>query len=173
MLGSGRSPHASARPRLVGGSLRARPWLSRRARWGARHAARLRRDPRGDVRRPELGRGTRRFGACVRLADRRRRPRCTASTRIIASAPPIPNSLAAFVIDHICALRVTGLSQSASGQRDYPGPPSRWEGLRLDKPKSGKRAQHSRGLVSRPKRALETSSLPGLAFDGPHRHRWL
>ena len=24
-----------------------------------------------------------------------------------------------------------------------------------------------------PRAQLETSSLPGLAFDGPHRHRWL
>src|SRR4029453_12455266 len=49
------------------------------------------------------------------------------------------------------ALRVTRLGQSASGQRDYPAPPSRWEVHRHDKPKAGKRAQHSRGLVSRPK----------------------
>jgi hypothetical protein len=88
VLGSGRSPHASARPRLVGGFLRARPWVPRRARWGARHTARLRRDPRGDVRRPELGRGTRRFRARLRLADRRRRPRYTAPTRSIGSALP-------------------------------------------------------------------------------------
>jgi hypothetical protein len=79
-------------PRLVGGFLRARPWLPRRARWGTRHTARLRRDPRGDVRRPELGRGTRRFRARLRLADRRRRPRCTAPTRSIGSPCRIPNA---------------------------------------------------------------------------------
>lgn len=56
------------------------------------------------------------------------------------------------MIDHIWVLGVTRLSQSPSGQRDYPGPSSRWEVLKHDKPKAGERAQHSRGLVSRPKR---------------------
>jgi hypothetical protein len=53
---------------------------------GRSTAARLRRNPRGDVRRPELGRGTRRVRARLRLADGRRRPCRTASTRSVGAA---------------------------------------------------------------------------------------
>jgi hypothetical protein len=61
-------------------------------------------------------------------------------------------------MDHIWALRVTRLSQSASGQRNYPAPPSRWEVFRYDKPKAGQRAQHSHGLVPRPQRPRPDNS---------------